>query len=281
MENITKETSNDQEEMKEKVHVSLAGSTITQTSIGLGNNSNASVWSLCDINNDDTHVDLGDITPSISPVFTEEQVLELSGQHQMVDSVTHRLLDVGDNIFSVGNIDQPLASEQQKSSPLHDLSSDLEMFGSEMPNIEEFGGVRQADDLVLNELGLNNDGEKSSLKKANVNEEKGRDFGLQSSNEIAGKSDDSAKTSSPKTPSQGGLRRSLRKPGSRNESSPDSPESGMALRRSKRQNQPLEEKGENEEKEKSGTTQSLPTAKNREPEKKVEHEKVKRGPSRR
>lgn len=40
----------------------------------------SSVWNLCSIPSDIHAVDLRDITPSLSPVFTEDQVRELSGQ---------------------------------------------------------------------------------------------------------------------------------------------------------------------------------------------------------
>lgn len=45
----------------------------------------SSVWNLCSIPSDAHTVDLQDITPSISPVFTDDQVRELSGQTSDLD----------------------------------------------------------------------------------------------------------------------------------------------------------------------------------------------------
>lgn len=275
MENLAEETSNAQCDMKEKVRVvRLDDPTINaKSNIGLGNNSSASVWSLCDINNDDSHVDLGDITPSISPVFTEEQVLELTEQ-QMVDPMTHRLLDDGDTIFSVGNIGQSLQSGQRKGSPLHDFPSDLEIFNSEMKKMGELDGVTHGGHLDLNELDLVGVEKKaSSVLNRGVTKEKGRESSeSRGSNENMDKPNASEGFSPPNKTTQ---RRSPRKA--------VTPESGIALRtRNKSSVQQVE--GKCEFLIQKGELALDATARNSEhveQEKKVGQDKVKKSPSRR
>lgn len=273
MENLAEETLNDHCDMKEKVRVvRLDDPTInSKSNIGLGNiNSSASVWSLCDINNDDSHVDLGDITPSISPVFTEEQVLELTEQ-QMVDPMTHRLLDDGDTIFSVENIEHSLQSGQQKGSPLHDFPSDLEIFNSEMKKMRELDGVaRHGGHLDLNEIGFaGGEGKSSSVNKGVRKEKGGESVESRGSNENMDKPSASTKGVSPPKTTQ---RRSPRKP--------VTPESGIALRtRNKSSVQPAE--GKRESLIQKGELVVDTTAKNSEQENNVVQDKVKKGPSRR
>ena len=125
MEALEKENSNDStDKIKEKVRVvSLDDSTIIANSMAeFGSNSNASVWSLCGLNPEDHHVDLGDISPSISPIFTEQQ---------MADHLTHRLMSE-ENIFS----GEQATRSTENARPIPDLQTDLELFDREMQSME-------------------------------------------------------------------------------------------------------------------------------------------------
>lgn len=127
MEAIDAENSNDStDKIKEKVRVvSLEDPSIIASDFAA--NSNSSVWSLCGLNSDDHHVDLGDISPSISPIFTEQQ---------MADHLRDRLM-ADDHIFSGEHASN---STNENSRAIPDLQSDLELFDREMKNLESLDG---------------------------------------------------------------------------------------------------------------------------------------------
>lgn len=70
----------------------------------------SSVWSICDISTD-THVELRDITPSISPVFTDDQVHELTRTSSGVDVLGEHFLPPG----TFKGIDEVLSSDGQSN----------------------------------------------------------------------------------------------------------------------------------------------------------------------
>ena len=125
MDVLNTENSNDStDKIKEKVRVvSLEDPSIIASDFGA--NSNSSVWSLCGLNSDDHHVDLGDISPSISPLFTEQQ---------MADHLSDRLMADEDHVFSGEHASESTLSENSRSLP--DLQSDLEAFDREMEDLE-------------------------------------------------------------------------------------------------------------------------------------------------
>ena len=124
MDVLDTENSNDStDKIKEKVRVvSLEDPSIIASDFAA--NSNSSVWSLCGLNSDDHHVDLGDISPSISPIFTEQQ---------MADHLRDRLM-ADDHIFSGEHASESTLSDNSRSLP--DLQSDLELFDREMEDLE-------------------------------------------------------------------------------------------------------------------------------------------------
>lgn len=124
MDVVETENSNDStDKIKEKVRVvSLEDPSIIASEFA--GNSNASVWSLCGLNSDDHDVDLGDISPSISPIFTEQQ---------MADHLRERLMNE-DHIFSGEHASETRLNEN--SRPTSDLQSHLELFDREMKSLE-------------------------------------------------------------------------------------------------------------------------------------------------
>lgn len=138
------ENSNDGSgKVKEKVRVvSLEDPSIIASDFS--GNSNASVWSLCGLNSDDHDVELGDISPSISPIFTEQQ---------MADHLRERLM-VDDQLFSANNTNDDSALN---SRPLPDfIHSDLELLDREMKKFENDGTgkdlkPKMEQDLITND----------------------------------------------------------------------------------------------------------------------------------
>ena len=115
----------------------------------------SSVWSICDISTD-THVELRDITPSISPVFTDDQVHELTRTSSGVDVLGEHFLPPG----TFKRIDEVLSSDGQSnllySDPVlrsalkssnHDvlLPEDLAFHGSMFPS---FDSIVEADRIL-------------------------------------------------------------------------------------------------------------------------------------
>ena len=78
--------------MKTKMSATSSGEVApSQTSAVTTSTAQSSVWSLCDISTD-SHVDLRDITPSISPVFTDDQVHALTRNPNEVDVLEEHFL---------------------------------------------------------------------------------------------------------------------------------------------------------------------------------------------
>ncbi|XP_046865077.1 death-inducer obliterator 1-like isoform X2 [Xenia sp. Carnegie-2017] len=124
MDSFDMENSNDSsDKVKEKVRVvSLEDPSIIASDFA--SNSNNSVWSLCGLNSDDHHVDLGDISPSISPIFSEQQ---------MADHLRERLT-AEENIFTGEGNDRVALSHDTKH--LTDLKGDLELFDQEIKDFD-------------------------------------------------------------------------------------------------------------------------------------------------
>ena len=129
----------------------------------------SSVWSICDISTD-SHVELRDITPSISPVFTDDQVHELTHNPTEVDVLGEHFLPPDtfkriDEVLSSGGQANLLYSDPVLSNALkqnHDvlLPGDLSFHGSMFPSFE---AIVEADRI------LNKRDESSDLISSNVN----------------------------------------------------------------------------------------------------------------
>jgi len=123
--------------------------TVVTTTVG-----QSSVWSICDISTD-SHVELRDITPSISPVFTDDQVHELTQNSSEVDVLGEHFLPPE----AIKQIDEVLSSQVQGnllySDPVlgnalkqnHDvlLSGDLGFHGTMFPS---FDSIVEADRIL-------------------------------------------------------------------------------------------------------------------------------------
>lgn len=114
----------------------------------------SSVWSICDISTD-SHVELRDITPSISPVFTDDQVHELTRNPTEVDVLSEHFLPPDtfkriDEVLSSGGQTNLLYSDPVLSDTLkqnHDvlLSGDLGFHGTMFPS---FDSIVEADRIL-------------------------------------------------------------------------------------------------------------------------------------
>ena len=123
--------------------------TVVTTTVG-----QSSVWSICDISTD-SHVELRDITPSISPVFTDDQVHELTQNSSEVDVLGEHFLPPE----AIKQIDEVLSSQAQGnllySDPVlgnalkqnHDvlLPGDLGFHGTMFPS---FDSIVEADRIL-------------------------------------------------------------------------------------------------------------------------------------
>jgi hypothetical protein len=140
MDAIDTENSNDStEKVKEKVRVvSLEDPSIIPSDFGA--NSNSSVWSLCGLNSDDHHVDLGDISPSISPLFTEQQMADHLQVRMMAD----------EHMFSGEHASE--STLNQNSRPIPDLQSDLELFDREMKSLEGLDSAKDSKSKITGNL---------------------------------------------------------------------------------------------------------------------------------
>ena len=143
MDAIDTENRNDSsDKVKEKVRVvSLEDPSIIASDFSA--NSNSSVWSLCELNSDDHHVDLGDISPSISPIFTEQQ---------MADHLRDRLM-ADDHMFSGEHASESTLNEHSTPSP--DLQSDLELFDREMKSLESLDNGKDLKSKMEGDLDKN------------------------------------------------------------------------------------------------------------------------------
>lgn len=108
----------------------------------------SSVWSLCSIPSDIHAVDLRDITPSLSPVFTEDQVRELSGQTGDLDVL-------GDSFLphdTFKRITEVLSPEQTNLliSTCTSLCSESDMLSYSDPVVGSIGHFTSQHDPILN-----------------------------------------------------------------------------------------------------------------------------------
>ena len=120
----------------------------------IANTAQSSVWSICDISTD-SHVELRDITPSISPVFTDDQVHELTRNPTEVDVLSEHFLPPDtfkriDEVLSSGGqtnllYSDPVLSDTLKSN--HDvlLSGELGFHGTMFPS---FDSIVEADRIL-------------------------------------------------------------------------------------------------------------------------------------
>lgn len=114
----------------------------------------SSVWSICDISTD-SHVELRDITPSISPVFTDDQVHELTHNSTEVDVLGEHFLPPDtfkqiDEVLSSGGQANLLYSDPVLSNALkqnHDvlLPGDLSFHSGMFPS---FDSIVEADRIL-------------------------------------------------------------------------------------------------------------------------------------
>lgn len=141
--------------MKTKVNSdSNTESAPSQTTAVTTSAGQSSVWSICDISTD-SHVELRDITPSISPVFTDDQVHELSrnsteedvlGEHFLPPDTFKRI----DEVLSSGGQSNLLYTDpvlRNALKPNHDvlLPDDLGFHGSMFPS---FDSIVEADRIL-------------------------------------------------------------------------------------------------------------------------------------
>ena len=120
----------------------------------IANTAQSSVWSICDISTD-SHVELRDITPSISPVFTDDQVHELTRNPPEVDVLSEHFLPPDtfkriDEVLSSGGQTNLLYSDPVLSDSLkqnHDmlLPGDLGFHGPMFPS---FDSIVEADRIL-------------------------------------------------------------------------------------------------------------------------------------
>ena len=124
----------------------------------IANTAQSSVWSICDISTD-SHVELRDITPSISPVFTDDQVHELTRNPPEVDVLSEHFLPPDtfkriDEVLSSGGQTNLLYSDPVLSDSLkqnHDMLLPGEL-GFHGPMFPSFDSIVEAD-RILNKRG--------------------------------------------------------------------------------------------------------------------------------
>ena len=159
--------------MKTKVASdSNAESIPPQTTAVTTSAAQSSVWSICDISTD-SHVELRDITPSISPVFTDDQVHQLTHNSTEVDVLGEHFLPPDtfkriDEVLSSGGEANLLYSDPVLSNALkhnHDvlLPGDLSFHGGMFPS---FDSIVEADRI------LNKRDESSPLISSEVDDSK-------------------------------------------------------------------------------------------------------------
>jgi len=140
----------------------------------IANTAQSSVWSICDISTD-SHVELRDITPSISPVFTDDQVHELTQNPPEVDVLSEHFLPpdtfkrIDEVLSSAGQTNllysDPVLSDSLKQN--HDvlLSGDLGFHGPMFPS---FDSIVEAD-RILNKRDESSEENKSVTNLSNSN----------------------------------------------------------------------------------------------------------------
>lgn len=140
----------------------------------IANTAQSSVWSICDISTD-SHVELRDITPSISPVFTDDQVHELTQNPPEVDVLSEHFLPpdtfkrIDEVLSSAGQTNllysDPVLSDSLKQN--HDvlLSGELGFHGPMFPS---FDSIVEAD-RILNKRDESSEENKSVTNLSNSN----------------------------------------------------------------------------------------------------------------
>ncbi|PFX20841.1 death-inducer obliterator 1-like [Stylophora pistillata] len=142
----------------------------TTAATTIANTAQSSVWSICDISTD-PHVELRDITPSISPVFTDDQVHELTRNPAEVDVLSEHFLPPDtfkriDEVLSSSGETNLLYTDPELSDTLkenHDvlLTGELGFHGTMFPS---FDSIVEADRI------LNKRDESSSENSAEAND---------------------------------------------------------------------------------------------------------------
>ena len=120
----------------------------------IANTAQSSVWSICDISTD-SHVELRDITPSISPVFTDDQVHELTQNPPEVDVLSEHFLPpdtfkrIDEVLSSAGQTNllysDPVLSDSLKQN--HDVLLPGEL-GFHGPMFPSFDSIVEADRIL-------------------------------------------------------------------------------------------------------------------------------------
>ena len=121
----------------------------------VANTAQSSVWSICDISTD-SHVELRDITPSISPVFTDDQVHELTQNAPEVDVLSEHFLPPDtfkriDEVLSSGGQTNLLYSDPVLSDSLkqnHDVVLLPGELGFHGPMFPSFDSIVEADRIL-------------------------------------------------------------------------------------------------------------------------------------
>lgn len=141
----------------------------------IANTAQSSVWSICDISTD-SHVELRDITPSISPVFTDDQVHELTRNPPEVDVLSEHFLPPDtfkriDEVLSSGGQTNLLYSDPVLSHSLkqnHDMLLQGEL-GFHGPMFPSFDSIVEADRILnkRDESSEENDSEANLSNKWN------------------------------------------------------------------------------------------------------------------
>lgn len=141
----------------------------------IANTAQSSVWSICDISTD-SHVELRDITPSISPVFTDDQVHELTRNPPEVDVLSEHFLPPDtfkriDEVLSSGGQTNLLYSDPVLSHSLkqnHDMLLPGEL-GFHGPMFPSFDSIVEADRILnkRDESSEENDSEANPSNKWN------------------------------------------------------------------------------------------------------------------
>ena len=174
----------------------------------IANTAQSSVWSICDISTD-SHVELRDITPSISPVFTDDQVHELTRNPPEVDVLSEHFLPPDtfkriDEVLSSGGQTNLLYSDPVLSDSLkqnHDMLLPGEL-GFHGPMFPSFDSIVEADRILnkRDESSEENDSEANPSNSASV-----------SVADAAGNPENQDQNDDNKSVADNGLRRSPRK----------------------------------------------------------------------
>ena len=174
----------------------------------IANTAQSSVWSICDISTD-SHVELRDITSSISPVFTDDQVHELTRNPPEVDVLSEHFLPPDtfkriDEVLSSGGQTNLLYSDPVLSDSLkqnHDMLLPGEL-GFHGPMFPSFDSIVEADRILnkRDESSEENDSEANPSNSASV-----------SVADAAGNPENQDQNDDNKSVADNGLRRSPRK----------------------------------------------------------------------